>query len=250
MHYQQFWKKGIPVDVIDMVSDFSNYKLLIAPMLYMIRPGVAERIEEFVKSGGIFVTTYWSGIVDENDLCFLGGFPGPLRKVTGIWAEEIDTLYDNDVNYAVLCKNNELELNGEYEARGLCELIHAETAKILASYKDDFYAGRPALTVNSFGEGQAYYIAFKNTKQFLQDFYDKLIKDIKVMRAIDIELPEGVTAQLRTDGQRKFIFLMNFDKEEKSMELNNSEYINMLNGEKIIGTIHILGYGIKILEQL
>ncbi len=32
-----------------MDCDFSKYKLLIAPMLYMVRPGVAERIEEFLK---------------------------------------------------------------------------------------------------------------------------------------------------------------------------------------------------------
>ncbi len=57
-------------------------------MLYMVRPGVAERIEKFVEDGGTFVTTYWSGIANESDLCFLGGFPGPLRKVLGIWSKK------------------------------------------------------------------------------------------------------------------------------------------------------------------
>jgi beta-galactosidase len=74
-HYQTFWNQGVPIDVIDMDSDFFGYKLLIAPMLYMIRPGVAERVAQFVESGGTFVTTYWSGIVDEYDLCFLEDFP-------------------------------------------------------------------------------------------------------------------------------------------------------------------------------
>lgn len=170
-HYRPFWKNGVPVDVIDMDCDFSDYKVLIAPMLYMVRPGVAERIEKFVEAGGTFITTYWSGIVDENDLCFLGGFPGPLRKVTGIWSEEIDALYDTDVNHVVLENGNPLGLKGEYEARQLCDLIHAETAQVLATYKDDFYAGRPALTVNSFGKGKAYYIAFRNNGDFLDDCY-------------------------------------------------------------------------------
>ena len=70
----------MPVDIIDMNQDFSKYKLLIAPMLHMVRSGVDKKIEEFVENGGTFVTTYWSGIVDENGLCFLGGFPGPLRE--------------------------------------------------------------------------------------------------------------------------------------------------------------------------
>lgn len=51
-----------------------------------------------MKAGGTFITTYWSGIVDENDLVFLGGFPGPLRAVTGVWSEEIDALYDSEYN--------------------------------------------------------------------------------------------------------------------------------------------------------
>ena len=84
-HYKAFWDMSIPVDVVNMDVDFSKYKVVVAPMLYMVRGNVGKRIEEFVKSGGIFITTYWSGIVDEHDLCFLGGFPGPLRKVMGIW---------------------------------------------------------------------------------------------------------------------------------------------------------------------
>ena len=105
-HYRQFWQRGIPVDVIDMEQDLSSYKLVIAPMLYMVRPGVAERIEAFVQAGGTFVATYWSGIVDETDLCFLGGFPGPLRSVLGIWDEEIDALYDGQTNSVVPAAGN------------------------------------------------------------------------------------------------------------------------------------------------
>jgi beta-galactosidase GanA len=43
-------------------------------------------------------------------------------------------------------------LQGPYQVRHLCELIHAESAQPLATYRDDFYAGRPAVTVNHFGK--------------------------------------------------------------------------------------------------
>ena len=249
-HYRPFWKNGVPVDVIDMDCDFSDYKVLIAPMLYMVRPGVAERIEKFVEAGGTFITTYWSGIVDENDLCFLGGFPGPLRKVTGIWSEEIDALYDTDVNHVVLENGNPLGLKGEYEARQLCDLIHAETAQVLATYKDDFYAGRPALTVNSFGKGKAYYIAFRNNGDFLDDFYGALIRDLNLKRVIDTDLPQGVTAQMRTDGERVFVFILNFVPEERQVDLKGMRFKDMLTGESVTGCISLPAYGIKILERL
>jgi beta-galactosidase len=248
-HYQVFWKRGIPVDVIDMDCDFSSYKLLVAPMLYMIRPGVAERIEAFVKAGGTFVATYWTVIVDENDLCFLGGFPGPLRKVLGIWSEEIDALYDADRN-TVTVKSSKLPgLGKEYEARFLCDLIYVETAEVLAEYGKDFYAGRPALTVNSFDKGKAYYIASRNEAQFLEDFYGSLEKELRLLRALDSKLPEGVTAQLRTDGEKEFIFLMNFESTDSSIDLGDTRYTDLLNDTIATGMTTLPGFGVKVLKR-
>ncbi|MFY9425477.1 MAG: beta-galactosidase [Caldicoprobacterales bacterium] len=248
-HYKAFWKRGIPVDVINMDCDFSRYKLLIAPMLYMVRPGVAERMEKFVESGGTLIVTYWSGIVDENDLCFLGGFPGPLRKVTGIRSEEIDALYDEDYNYAVFDKDNPLKLEKEYKTVELCDLIHAETAKVLATYKEDFYAGRPALTVNEFGKGKCYYIAFRSGDDFLSDFYGRLIEDLDIQRVLDIDLPEGVTAQKRSDGDNDFIFVMNFAGDQRTVDLGDEELTDMIDGGQVQGEIKLPAYGLRILKR-
>ncbi|WP_160692174.1 beta-galactosidase [Clostridium sp. C2-6-12] len=247
--YKVFWENGISVDIINMDVDFSKYDLVIAPMLYMVRPNVAERINEFVKKGGNFVTTYFSGIVDENDLCFLGGFPGPLREVTGIWAEEIDSLYDEEVNYLEFTASNEENLKGTYKVKDYCDLIHAETAEVLAVYKNDFYADMPAVTVNKYGEGNAYYIAARTEEDFNNDFYSKLIKDLNIKSVIDGELPKGVTAQKRSNGENNFTFVMNFTEEEKIVSLGNKEYVDMLSGEKVSKEIKLDKYGIKILKK-
>jgi beta-galactosidase len=232
-----------------MDCDISKYDLVVAPMLYMVRPNVAERINEFVKNGGSFVTTYFSGIVDENDLCFLGGFPGPLREVTGIWAEEIDSLYDGEVNHIEFTHNNVENLKGTYEVKDYCDLIHAETAEVLAVYKNDFYADMPAVTVNKYGEGKAYYVAARTGEDFNNDFYSKLIKELGIKSVIDGTLPKGVTAQKRSNGENKFTFVMNFTEEEKTVSLGNEEYVDMLSGEKVSEEICLNKYGIKILKQ-
>lgn len=249
-HYKAFWHMGVPVDVVSMDVDFSKYKLVVAPMLYMVRRGVGERIEEFVKNGGTFVTTYWSGIVDENDLCFLGGFPGPLRKVTGIWSEEIDALYDGEVNYVEFENNNELGMAGKYEASIFCDLIHAETAKVLAKYKNDFYAGMSAVTENLFHNGKAYYIAFRSNGEFLLNFYEKIAKDCNLKRVINTELPYGVTAQMRTDGENKFIFVSNFTPDKKSVNLNEMIFRDMETGNKVENSLELDKYGIRILQKI
>ena len=244
-----FWRKGIPVDVVNMECDFSKYKLLVAPMLYMIRPGVAERITEFVKDGGTLVTTYFSGLVDENDLCFLGGFPGPLREVTGIWAEEIDTLYDSDVNYLEFKDSNELGAKGSYKLRDYCDVIHAETAEVLATYKNDYYAGMPALTVNNYGNGKAYYIAARTNNDFDTEFFTKIINDLEIKPVINTELPIGVTAQMRTDGENYYVFVMNFSEENNTVVLDDNKYVDMLTNEEVSGELKLNKYGVKVLKR-
>lgn len=246
-HYKAFWKKGIPVDVINMDCDFSKYKLVVAPMLYMVRPGVGERLENFVKNGGTLVSTYWSGIADETDLCFLGGFPGPLRKVLGIWSEEIDSLTDDQHN--TISFNNSNELKGEFEAIELCDLIHTETAETLAVYGDDFYKGRPAVTVNNFGTGKAYYIAARTKEDFNDTFYTYLNNILSLKHSINTELPYGVTAQLRTNGENDYIFLMNFNNATTKIELDDTKYFNLLSKEEINKTITLAPFGFAILKK-
>lgn len=247
-HYRAFWAQGIPVDIIDMEQDFSRYKLLVAPMLYMLRPGVDERIAAFVKAGGTFVATYWSGIVDENDLCILGGWPGgKLRQVLGIWDEEIDALYEDDRNAAVPVAGNPLGLSGEYPLSDYCALIHPEGASVLATYKADFYAGRPALTANGFGDGRAYYIASNPDDRFLADFYGALDADLGLLRSLDADLPHGVSAQLRTDGETTYAFVMNFNDGPATLDLGDAGYTDLLTGETLAGEVVLGVYDVKVL---
>ena len=249
-HYRPLWSRGVPVDVIEELCDFSRYKLLIAPMLYMLRAGVAERLEKFVAEGGTLVMTYWSGIVDENDLAFENGWPGAgLREVLGIRDEETDATWPHERNSVVMAEGNSLGMTGSYEARDLYALIHAEGAEVLATYGRDFYAGRPALTVKGYGEGKAYYIASRNDESFLHDFYGRLTADLGIGRVLEADLPEGVTAQMRTDGRRRFIFLMNFSDARQMVDLGAQEFTDILAGADTKGQTTLEPYGIKVLER-
>lgn len=247
-HYEPFWKRGVPVDVVHMDADLAPYRLVIAPMLYLMRPGAAERIEAFVRSGGIFVTTYWSGIVDESDLCFMGGRPGPLRKLLGIWSEELDVLYDDDANTVVPAKGNGLGLKGRYGAHIFCDLVHAEGARVLATYGRDFYKGRPALTVNRVGEGEAYYQAARSDGRFLDDFYGALIRRIGLRPALDAKLPAGVTAQVRTNGKQRFVFVLNFVNKPRTIRFAaRAGMTDLLTGRSVRAAVTMPAYGALVL---
>jgi beta-galactosidase len=206
-HYRPFWKRGIPLDVIDLRQTLDKYRLVIAPMLYMLREGAAERIDAFVQQGGTFVATYVTGYVNESALAFPGGFPGPLKETLGLWSEEIDALYSGE--------SNSVEWNGKsYRAFDLCELIHARGAEALGVYGGDFYAGRPALTLNRRGKGRSYFIAARTGEDFLDDFYRHACAEAGVTPLYG-DLPEGVTAQIRSNGEKDFVFLLNFTGADK-----------------------------------
>ncbi|MDH6369064.1 beta-galactosidase [Paenibacillus sp. PastF-3] len=227
-HYRALWELGIPVDMIGSGDDLSDYKLVIAPMLYLISEENGKRIEKFVEQGGTFLTTYWSGVVNETDLCHLGGFPGPLRRTLGIWAEETEGLHSRDLNGVVMQASNALNLSGDYDAHEIAELIHLEGAEALGTYRSDFYAGRPALTVNRFGEGNAYHLATRvKDASFYVELYAAITSKAGITRALDSELPTGVTAQLRTDGESDYIFVQNFSGSPQTVQLNGEEYTDI-----------------------
>lgn len=248
-HYRAFWQMGIPVDVIDMEQPLDSYKLVVAPMLYMVREGVGKRISQFVKDGGTFVTSYMSGWVNQTDLCFLGGFPGPLREVLGIWDEETDALPVGDTNQIAPLADNALGLTAAYPVQDLCALIHAETATVLATFSDEWYAGRPALTVNKYGNGHAYYIAGRSDATSLHDFYSKLSPQIELERVLDTDVPQGVSVTKRTDGQHDYLFLMNFTPDPQTVPLDSRAYTNALSGDAVSVAVTLAGYGVAVVKR-
>jgi beta-galactosidase len=211
-HYRAFWKRNVGVDMVNAASDYSPYAILVAPMLYMVSAATAERIAAFVRSGGTFVATYWSGIVDESDLCHLGGFPGPLRELLGIWTEELDALYSGETRSFSMLLDNPLAFEGRFTLRDLWESVHTEGARALARFDEDMFEGQPALTVNSYGAGKAYYLASRNEESFLDAFYGSLLRDSGVKGAwpSDEPLPEGVSVTVREGGRSSFYFVLNF----------------------------------------
>lgn len=242
-HHKPFFKMGVATDIISEEADFESYKLVVAPMLYMLKPGVAERLERFVSKGGTLFLSFWSGLVDESDLCFLGGAPGPLRKLAGLWAEELDCLYDEDSNAMSFVKGNSLALAGSYDIKTYCEVIHPEGAEVLAVYDSDYYKGMPALTANKFGKGSVYYLAANGSDGLLADLYSTLAGTLGLSRATGVKLPDGVAARRRAGSNgEEFLFVMNFNSEPVSFFVD-SPCEDLESGEAVAGERTLPAYG-------
>ncbi|MBQ8207406.1 MAG: beta-galactosidase, partial [Clostridia bacterium] len=241
-HYKMFWDKGINVDSRGYEDDFSKYKVIIAPMMYMVTDELIEKIAQFVKGGGIFVTTYMAGMANENDLCYLGGFPGgKLKEVFGLWNEEIDTLYPEDSNSVRIGDKS-------YKAVDYCEIIHPSTAEVLGVYEEDFYAGTAAVCRNNYGNGQAYYIAFRDTGDYIRELYDGIIADAGIKASLCGSLGGGVVSHSRTDGETDYVFVGNYSG-NPSYFIADAEYTDMETGEMVIGRREMKPYESVILKK-
>lgn len=224
-HYRALLEQGLTVDFVDMECDIDNYKLVVAPMLYMQRAGFEQKLHHFVEQGGTLVMTYWSGIVNENDLVHLGDAPHQLTDIAGVISEEIDGLYDHEHNSGRVTQQLEGQaLAGEYTCSMLCDQIHLQGAEVLMTYTDDFYAGNPVVTRNQYGSGQTYYIGSHFEQKFYDDLYLDLMQQLTLKRAVDVDMPEGVYVTTRENTEEQYLFVQNFTSEAKSIPALGAEW--------------------------
>ncbi|WP_068782197.1 beta-galactosidase [Paenibacillus sp. GM2] len=246
-YYDALFEMNIEADMAGVHEDLSKYDIVIAPVMYMVKEDFAKKMEDYVAAGGTFVTTFFSGIVNENDLVTLGGYPGELRPLLGIWAEEIDALFPDQHNQIVM-KQTWGELRGEYECGLLCDLIHAEGAKVLAEYGSDFYQGMPVLTVNKYGKGKAYYVASSPEAAFLKGFLANLCAEKGIEPLLNA--PAGVETTQRVNDGVSYLFVLNHNAADVEVDLGSKKAVDLLTSESVSGRMAIPGRGVKILEQL
>ncbi len=205
-YYEYFYSKNMSVDLIPVDADFSRYDLVAAPVLYMVKEGMAKALERYVAEGGTLVTGFMSGIVNESDNVHLGGYPGPLRALAGIWAEEIDALAPEQ-------SNEILFTDGTKACCGLlCDILHLEGAEEIARYGSNFYAGTPAVTKNAFGKGHTYYVGSVLSEDGLAKVLDLACDGAGVASVIGEETELEVTRRISDAGA--VYFVMNFKDQE------------------------------------
>lgn len=222
--YYAFRKLGLNVDVISMDQEFGSYKILAAPMAYMFRAGFAGRVRDFVAKGGIFITTYWSGVVDENDRCYLGAIPAGLTDVLGLRATEIDGLYDHETNQLVPEDRSIFATKISYECRHLCQLIDVSTARILMTYGTDFYQSQPAVTFQPYGMGYGYYIGADVEQSCYDDLYRRIVELSRVHVPVE-QVPEGVEVTTREKDGDVYIIAQNFTPNDLFIDLGEGELL-------------------------
>ena len=218
-YYKQFYKRNIPTDIISVDDDFSQYDLVVAPVLYMIKSGLAEKIDQYVKKGGNFVASYLSGIVNENDSVYLGGYPGPLKDVLGIWVEESDAVIPGQKITVSLDNNN-------YQANLICDLLHLEGAHALGNYNSEFYKETLAVSENKWGKGTSWYIGTQLDEAGLSKIFDHLISIVNIKSLVETKTDLEITKRVTKSGKELY-FVLNMSNDTKDLPSEFDAYKNL-----------------------
>ncbi len=240
MHYRSLWQLGVNVDFRDerACTDLGRYKLVICPMLFMLKESFAAKLREFVANGGTLLMTYFSGVVDESGNAWLGGAPHGLTDVLGVRATELDAIFPQDRQALALADGRSFAIHE------LCELSENQGAATLGVYEEDFYAAMPCLTRNAYGKGQAYYLAAKVEQAGLDAIYADLAAALCLPRALEDELPVGVIATERGGA----VFLQNYAGSPQQVILGDP-YTDLLTGKAVQGAFTMATNGCMVLVK-
>ena len=204
-HYNALARAGIAVEFGDETADLTGYRLVVVPMLYLLTDDFAKKLCDFAQNGGTVVVTYWTGVVDESDLCRLGDTPYGLTGLLGLRRTEIDGMYDGETRRCTPVSGCTLP---EAQASILCEVAvpnGTDPAEPLSVYAEDYFAQHPAAAVHKYGAGRAYYLASRFDEDFYRAFYNDAAKELGLMPAWQQPLPAGVLAVKRGS----YVFVQN-----------------------------------------
>ncbi|GAE91461.1 beta-galactosidase [Gracilibacillus boraciitolerans JCM 21714] len=238
-YYQVFYEKNIAVDFVEPTGDLSNYQLVVAPMLYMIKNGQEKYLEDFAKQGGTLVVSFFSGISDEQDHIHLGGYPAPLRSLLGLTVEEFAPMADEEKNTIVA--------NGEkYQVDTWADIIKLEGAKAIATYKENWYENSPAVTIHRYGKGSTIYIGTNPSNDYLDQLFNGILQQVEIESPL--KAPKNVEIVERIKEDKTYVFILNHNNDPVIIDLKEGiTYQDCLNNRQMTEQITVKNTDVAIL---
>ena len=201
---------GLTADVVPVRGPWDEYEAVVLPSLTILSEETTRRVREYVANGGKLFVTYYTGLVDDKDHVWLGGYPGSIRDVVGVRVEEFAPM-GNDFPGAM----EHLDLDNGTVAHDFADVITsvADTAHVVASFKADKWTGfdgAPAITVNDFGDGKAAYVGARLGREGLAKSLPALLEELGIETSAEDDRGEVLRVERADEtGENHFVFLFN-----------------------------------------
>jgi beta-galactosidase len=244
LFYTALHDRNIPVDFCRPTEDLSKYKLVIAPSLYLLAGGEADLLKLYVQNGGTLVGTFNTGLIDEHHISPDTGYPHDLTDLFGMEVIEFDPLPPGEENH--LTFKGAFPTSHLHPAKMWCDIIEAKECQILATYAKDFYAGRAAMTMNTFGLGKAIYVGTMSHQHF---YYDLIVWLRQVCNLFPLlKVPDTVEVSLRQKDDLKLYFLLNHQPSPVRIQFYKPAH-DFLTGSTLQGNYDLPPHGVLVVDE-
>jgi beta-galactosidase len=242
--YNGLHDKNISVDFARPSEDLSSYRIVFAPSLHLLSASEADMLKLYVQNGGTLVATFNTGLVDEHNTVPDTGYPHNLTDLFGLEVLEFDPLPPGEENH--LTFKGAFPTSHLHPARLWCDIIEPKECQVLATYAKDFYSGRPAMTMNTFGLGRAIYIG----TQSHQHFYNDLVVWLRQMVNIHplLKVPDTVQVSMRQKEGTKVYFLLNHQNSPVRIQFYKPMH-DFLTGNTFSGNYDLPPHGVLVLDE-
>ncbi|HLP76040.1 MAG TPA: beta-galactosidase trimerization domain-containing protein, partial [Candidatus Paceibacterota bacterium] len=242
--YNALHDRNLSVDFARPNEDLSKYRIVFAPSLHLLSGSEADMLKLYVQNGGTLVATFNTGLVDEHNMAPETGYPHDLTDLFGLEVLEFDPLPPGEENH--LTFKGAFPTSHMHPARLWCDIIEPKECQVLATYAKDFYQGRPAMTMNTFGLGRAIYIG----TQSHQFFYHDLVVWLRQMVNLHplLKVPDTIQVSMREKDGTKIYFLLNHQNSPVRIQFYKPMH-DFLTRNTIVGNYDMPPHGVLVLDE-
>jgi beta-galactosidase len=244
LFYNALHDRNIPVDFARPTEDLSKYKIVFAPSLSLLAGGEADLLKLYVQNGGTLVSTFNTGLVDEHHMAPDTGYPHDLTDLFGMEVREFDPLPPGEENH--LTFRGGFPATHLHPARLWCDIIEPKDCQLIATYGKDFYAGKPAMTLNEFGAGKAIYIGTMSHQHF---YYDLIVwlRGLCNLHPL-LKVPDTVEVSMREKAGQRIFFLLNHQNSPIRLQFYKPMH-DFLTAKTFSGSYDLPPHGVLVLDE-
>lgn len=211
--YHALYQNNVGIDfVFPESTNFSDYKVIVVPPLYVATDALLNKLVDYVRGGGHVVMAFKSGFTNEYDTVRWTTMPGILREAAGFHYQEFSNL-----RQPLPLKDDPFHAGAENKVSDWAEMLTLDSAQGLAYYDHPFFGKYPAITQNHFGKGS---LTYEGT--VLSDaLQSKVILRVLQSAGIsgpDQELPVSVRVKHGTNRSGKTVhFFLNYSSDRQTL---------------------------------
>lgn len=246
--HRSLYQANVGADfVFPDTPDFSRYKLLIVPALYIADDALLKKIADYVHAGGHVLMTFKSGFTNENSAVRSVRAPGPLREAAGFTYQEFSNL-----EHPLALRDNPFHVpTADNQVRTWAEFLLPTSAKPLAYYDHPFFGRWPAITRNQFGSGTFTYEGTAVSDALQQAIVLDVLRE-SGLTSSDQSLPPSVRVKHGVNGNRKRVhFYLNYSSATMKFAYAYGSGHELLTGHDLNrgGSVNLAPWDVAIVEE-